>query len=218
MAAIRPASGEPQQPPSSAEGQTLSTTKPTFIIGPSGMRPMRSSSVSGLSFSHVRGHNVAGFSQSPLIPPSGAAANSTGEATAFGSGVRLPGKFALHIPTTPYQQVFWSLSPQGKLLRKSALDSAPQEVQLPPAATTLRAVAARGTEVWVGGAGANSESSGLLLHSTDSGDHWQQIAGPWMGAVVGLQLTGTQPPIITLRTASEEWQSPDAGITWSRLK
>ncbi|HEX6466540.1 MAG TPA: hypothetical protein VFZ99_04485, partial [Terriglobales bacterium] len=146
-----------------------------------------------------------------------ATASAAGNAFSSG-GFRHPDGFSLHIPTTPYQQVFWSISPDGKLLRKGIQDSTPQQVQIPLPAAKVRTVTSQGTDVWVGGAGASNESSGVLLHSNDSGAHWQQIAGPWMGAIVGLQMTTTQSPAITLRTTMETWESPDSGITWSRLR
>ena len=83
-----------------------------------------------------------------------------------------------------------------------------------PAAVIFRAVAASGTEVWVGG------SSGALYHSLDAGAHWAHVVPSFNGMtisgdVVSVEFSDAQHGKITTST-SEVWITGDDGQTWQK--
>lgn len=76
----------------------------------------------------------------------------------------------------------------------------------------FRAVIANGSDVWVGGL------NGSLYHSTDSGNHWTQIAPSSAGAaltgdIVSIDFPDPQHGKLSTST-SEIWVTSDSGQTW----
>lgn len=114
------------------------------------------------------------------------------------------------------QSVSWKISPEGKLLRKSGDQNSWQSVELPSAAR-LHSLASNNLDVWVGGAPLGGESAGALFHTTDGGEHWQRIYGPWTGDILALQSSSANSSV-TVRTAGGEWQSQDVGQNWIRTR
>jgi Putative zinc-finger len=112
-----------------------------------------------------------------------------------------------------FSSISWSLSSDGKLMRKRLQESEAKAVQLPTTAP-MKSLIANGLEAWVGGAAVPGENSGALFYTSDAGEHWQRLTGPWTGEITTLSLSHTQPRSITLRTANGEWQSADEGKTW----
>lgn len=112
-----------------------------------------------------------------------------------------------------FSSISWSLSSDGKLMRKRLQESEAKAVQLPTTAP-MKSLIANGLEAWVGGAAVPGENSGALFYTSDAGEHWQRLTGPWTGEITTLSLSHTQPRSITLRTANGEWQSTDEGKTW----
>ena len=111
----------------------------------------------------------------------------------------------------------WKISPEGKLLRKKGQDDSWQEIELPSAAT-LHSLASNNQDVWVGGSPLSGQTSGALFHTTDGGEHWQHVDGPWTGDILALQASGAQHTSVLVRTAGGEWQTQDAGVNWIRTR
>jgi len=85
-----------------------------------------------------------------------------------------------------------------------------QEVASP----VFRAVAAAGSEVWVGGSG------GALYHSLDAGNHWTHVVPAsggtaLAGDVISLEFPDSQNGKVTTSTP-EVWTTSDAGQTWQK--
>jgi hypothetical protein len=81
-------------------------------------------------------------------------------------------------------------------------------------APTFRAVAAAGSDVWVGGSG------GALYHSADSGNSWARIvpasAGTSLtGDVLSIDFPDPQHGRVSTST-SEVWASADGGLSWQK--
>ena len=107
----------------------------------------------------------------------------------------------------------WSLSWDGVLQR--SLDSG-RTWQTVPVAThlILRALAANGLDIWVGG------KAGALFHSSDAGQHWIQVVPtangqPFVGDIVGVEFSdGLQGKLTS--SNREIWITSDAGQTWQK--
>ena len=106
----------------------------------------------------------------------------------------------------------WTLSSDGILQR--SLDSGKTWTRVEVTNTaTLRALAAIGTEIWVGGSG------GALFHSADAGQHWQQVTPTvdnqsLAADIIGVEFTDRQHGRLT--TANQQvWTTSDAGNTWT---
>src|SRR5262249_32963562 len=111
------------------------------------------------------------------------------------------------------QAFSWKISPGGKLLRKKGQNDSWQEIEL-PSAPTVHSLASNNQDVWVGGSPLSGQTSGALFHTTDGGEHWQRVDGPWTGDILALQAFGAQHTSVLVRTAGGEWQTQDAGVNW----
>jgi hypothetical protein len=111
----------------------------------------------------------------------------------------------------------WKISPDGKLLRKKGGEDSWHEIDL-PSSVTLHSLASNNLDAWVGGAPLSGERSGALFHTTDGGEHWQHVDGPWTGDILALQASGAQHTSVLVRTAGGEWQTQDAGANWIRTR
>jgi hypothetical protein len=107
----------------------------------------------------------------------------------------------------------WTLTAEGTLER--SLDSGTTwEVVAIPGPATLRALAANGLDIWVGGA------NGALYHSSDAGQHWTPvhpiINGEILSAdIIGVEFTDLRHGALTT-SAKETWTTSDAGQTWQK--
>jgi len=105
----------------------------------------------------------------------------------------------------------WTLTSDGTLQR--SLDSgATWEAVSVPRQATLRALAANGLDIWVGG------SNGALYHSSDAGQHWTQVhpianGEPLSADIIGVEFTDLQHGTLTT-SAKETWVTADAGQSW----
>ena len=77
---------------------------------------------------------------------------------------------------------------------------------------TFRAVASVGPQVWVGGTG------GALYHSSDAGEHWQQLKPTSDGValkadIVSLKFADAQNGKLTTADGAT-WTTSDGGQTW----
>jgi hypothetical protein len=81
----------------------------------------------------------------------------------------------------------WTLSSDGTLQR--SLDSGRTWRKIPvPAQTTLRALAANGLDIWVGGSG------GALFHSSDAGRRWTRVRPVVNGEALTADIIGVEFP------------------------
>ena len=111
----------------------------------------------------------------------------------------------------------WTISTNGKLQRVS--QNGGSSLVEPAPALTVRAVAAQGIEVWAGGSepdlsAAQWQQRPALFHSSDAGETWTRIDGPWQGAIQSLALLNLHS--LTVVTGDGRWTTTDAGKTWSR--
>jgi hypothetical protein len=107
----------------------------------------------------------------------------------------------------------WTLSSDGSLQRSLDAGETWQAISV-PGNVTFRALAAVGTEIWVGGA------KGAFYHSSDAGEHWMQVkpvadGKPLTADIIGVEFTDARHGKLTT-AASETWTTTDAGQTWSK--
>lgn len=79
----------------------------------------------------------------------------------------------------------WTLTSDGELQRSRDSGRTWQTVDV-PSKTTLRALAANGQDIWVGGA------AGALFHSSDAGRHWTQVRPIVNGEALAGDIIGVQ--------------------------
>jgi len=113
--------------------------------------------------------------------------------------------------------VHWTISAAGKLQRR-AIDGTLTIVEPVPGAI-IRAVAAEGIEVWAGGSrtppsAKNMQPRSLLFHSSDAGETWKTVDGPWQGSITRVNLAGLNS--LTVVTSDGSWSTGDAGKSWSK--
>jgi hypothetical protein len=111
----------------------------------------------------------------------------------------------------------WSISANSKLQRQSS-NGALTTVE-PAPGVTVRAVAAQGIEVWAGGSQPDLSTTQwqqrpVLFHSSDAGETWAKIDGPWQGAIQSLVLADVNS--VTVVTNDGRWTTTDAGQSWNR--
>ena len=107
----------------------------------------------------------------------------------------------------------WTLSWDGVLQR--SLDSGRTWQTVPVAShLILRALAANGLDIWVGG------KAGALFHSSDAGQHWAQVfptanGQSFVGDIVGVEFRDTLNGKLT-SSNREIWITSDAGQSWQK--
>ena len=112
--------------------------------------------------------------------------------------------------------VSWTITAAGKLQRQVRNGTA--KLIEPAPGVVVRAVAARGIEVWAGGSQPDLSAkqwrqSPALFHSSDAGESWTKVSGPWHGSIN--QLTLVAPDDLTVVTDDGSWVSRDAGQSWT---
>jgi Photosynthesis system II assembly factor YCF48/Putative zinc-finger len=115
-------------------------------------------------------------------------------------------------PSTPLVPR-WTLTAEGTLERSLDSGTTWEAISIPSPAT-LRALAANGLDIWVGG------SNGALYHSSDAGQHWTPVHpivnGELLSAdIIGVEFTDLQHGTLTT-SAKEIWTTADAGQTWQK--
>jgi hypothetical protein len=113
--------------------------------------------------------------------------------------------------------VHWTISAAGQLQRR-AVDGTLTIVE-PVKGAIIRAVAAEGIEVWAGGLRSapnpkNVQPRSLLFHSSDAGETWKTIDGPWQGSIERVNLAGLGS--LTVVTTDGTWNTGDGGKSWSK--
>jgi len=111
----------------------------------------------------------------------------------------------------------WTISSNGKLQRESG-DGRFTSIE-PAPGVSIRAVAAQGIEVWAAGAQPDLSAKQwqqrpVLFHSSDAGESWAQIEGPWQSPINALSLAGTNA--LTVITPGGSWTTLDAGKSWTK--
>jgi hypothetical protein len=109
------------------------------------------------------------------------------------------------------QFVAWNISGTGQLQRSSA-NGAVTTVE-PVPGLTVRAVAANGIEVWAAGAQANIATP-VLFHSSDAGETWIRVSGPWQSPIRSLNLAGKNN--LSVMAVDGTWLTTDAGKSWRK--
>src|SRR6185437_11475297 len=94
----------------------------------------------------------------------------------------------------------WTISSEGKLQRQSG-DGRVTSIE-PAPGVSMRAVAAQGIEVWAAGAQPNLaakqwQQRPVLFHSSDAGESWAKIDGPWQSPINALSLDGANALTVT---------------------
>lgn len=156
---------------------------------------------------------VPGRAKDALQPSAASPAAAVGggmlakQKVALSSSLR--GNAPLSLPLVPR----WTLSSDGTLQR--SLDSGNTWQTIPtPGRGNFRALAASGSEIWVGG------TKGALYHSTDAGTHWTQVQPVVDGQALTADITGiefTDSQHGTLTTVDREtWVTADSGQTWDK--
>ena len=112
--------------------------------------------------------------------------------------------------------VSWTITAAGKLQRQVRNGTA--KLIEPAPGVVVRAVAARGIEVWAGGSQPDLSAkqwrqSPALFHSSDAGESWTKVSVPWHGSIN--QLTLVSPDNLTVVTDDGSWVSRDAGQSWT---
>jgi len=130
--------------------------------------------------------------------------------------VSLPGAKA-KVPYGVLAFVHWTISTAGKLQRR-AIDGTLTIVEPVPGAI-IRAVAAEGIEVWAGGSRSvptpkNALPRSVLFHSSDAGETWNTIDGPWQGSITRVNLAGLGS--LTVVATDGSWSTGDGGKSWSK--
>jgi hypothetical protein len=113
-------------------------------------------------------------------------------------------------PITPR----WTISSDGTMLLRS-LDAGRTWQPIPVGnSVVFRAIAALGSEVWVGGVHA------ALYHSSDTGQHWVQVRPSAGGESLAADIVRVEFPDLlhgTLTTANGRvWTTSDGGQTWQQ--
>ena len=111
--------------------------------------------------------------------------------------------------------VSWTVTTAGKLQRQ--LRNGAVKFVEPAPGVIVRAIAARGIEVWAGGSQADLSTKQwrqvpALFHSSDAGETWAKVDGPWHSSINSLTLTA--PGNLTVATQDGTWISRDAGKSW----
>jgi len=107
----------------------------------------------------------------------------------------------------------WALTADGTLQRSFDMGRSWEPITVSLEAS-LRALAANGLDIWVGG------TAGALYHSEDAGEHWVKVQPVSDGRsltadVIGVEFTDFEHA--RLNTSSGEvWTTEDAGLTWQK--
>ncbi len=143
------------------------------------------------------------------VTPSGAEPATGGSATnSLAGGTFFPDDLAAE-SLAPR----WTLTWDGVLQR--SLDSGRTWQTVPVAShLILRALAANGLDIWVGG------KAGALFHSSDGGQHWAQVfptanGQSFAGDVVGVEFRSSLNGKLT-SSNREIWITSDAGQSWQK--
>ena len=111
----------------------------------------------------------------------------------------------------------WTISSNGKLQRESS-DGRLTSVE-PAPGVSIRAVAAQGIEVWAAGSQPDLSAKEwqqrpVLFHSSDAGESWIKIDGPWQSPINALNLDGVNA--LSVISADGKWMTLDAGKSWTK--
>ena len=114
------------------------------------------------------------------------------------------------------EMVSWTVTAAGKLQRQ--LHNGAVKFIEPAPGVMVHAVAARGIEVWAAGLQPDLSARQwrqvpALFHSSDAGETWTMVNGPWHSSINTLTLTS--PSSLTVATEDGTWVSRDAGKSWT---
>jgi len=107
----------------------------------------------------------------------------------------------------------WALTADGTLQRSFDMGRSWEPITV-SLESSLRALAANGLDIWVGG------TAGALYHSEDAGEHWVKVqpitdGRPLTADIIGVEFADFERG--RLNTASgEAWTTEDSGLTWQK--
>jgi Photosynthesis system II assembly factor YCF48 len=110
----------------------------------------------------------------------------------------------------------WTLTADGILQRSLDTGKSWQPVAIPQNTAKLLALAAIGSQIWVGG------KDGTLFHSGDAGGHWSRVTpatedADCSGDVIAIEfITALQGQVRT--STQQRWSTSDGGQTWQVSK
>lgn len=115
------------------------------------------------------------------------------------------------------QIVHWTISATGKLERR--LSDGRVKLIEPAPGTSIRTVAAQGIEVWAAGSQPDLSAKEwqqrpVLFHSSDAGETWTKVEGPWQSAISTLNLDTVNA--LTVITPTGTWTTLNAGKSWTK--
>jgi putative zinc finger protein len=181
---------------------SVQATKELHVDRSSAQRNAESSSVQGALVGGVVGGRLqSGPAAAKVIRSVAIGGPSTAKASAVDYG----------------EFVRWTISAGGQLQRNSQ-DGALTVVE-PAPGVTIRAVAAEGIEVWAAGVQPDLHADQwqqrpVLFHSSDAGETWTRINGPWQTPISSLNLTSKSSLIVLAQDGA--WITSDAGKSWDK--
>jgi hypothetical protein len=107
----------------------------------------------------------------------------------------------------------WTLTSDGTLQRSVDLGRTWEPITVADG-VSLRALAANGLDIWVGG------TAGALYHSADAGQHWTRVQPasdslPLAADIIGVEFPDLQNGRLTT-SSGEVWTTKDAGLNWEK--
>jgi hypothetical protein len=113
--------------------------------------------------------------------------------------------------------VRWTISAAGRLER--ILQNGATATVEPAAGMTVRAVAFQSIEVWAAGEQADASAKQwiqrhVLFHSSDAGQTWKKVDGPWQTPITRLDLAGSRD--LTVVSEDGTWTTTDGGENWTK--
>ncbi len=113
------------------------------------------------------------------------------------------------------QIVHWTITATGKLERR--LSDGRFTLIEPAPGTSFRTVAAQGIEVWAAGSQPDLSAKEwqqrpVLFHSSDAGETWTRVEGPWQSPISTLNLDSVNA--LTVITPNGSWTTLNAGKSW----
>jgi photosynthesis system II assembly factor YCF48-like protein/putative zinc finger protein len=196
---------KPVNKPEKSDDKMYVTVPQTEAQVATGVRAMREVSPSR-STPLSEGTNAA--------PPVALRKNLVASDSAFSAAERaVPAEALIRAPRTNVKPV-WTLdgAPRAGAIQKSDDGGKTWRTIRVDDVTRFYALSAKGSDVWVGGAG------GKLFHSEDSGMHWAEIAisnegVPVSGSITEIEASGEG--VIKLKINSDQtWETDDGGVHW----
>jgi len=134
----------------------------------------------------------------------------TGEAAVLAASLAQTG--GLRILPVPGTRIIWKIDDDGRVRRTTDLGGS-WKVQDTGVSATLFSGSAPSEKVcWLVG------TFGTVLLTTDGGVHWTKVNAPINSTIDRIEATDARHAVITLQSSTVQFETFDAGQTWSLLK